>query len=627
MTFDEYEESLRRGEDAARKATATGGGESGSDLFVRLFGRGGDGGSGSAKPGEYGNIRASSAPAKPEDYSGMGERGGVESALLNIQRDTGIESDYDGSVGNWIKNAGYGVAHAAAGRPITGAMDKNLQALAKGTDVDGVPLEQLPDNEVDYLMDAAGANGASGWFRRLLGARASGAWRGDENIMRRWDDNDGARIEDPVERKRARIEYARGIARGMIGLNEFSKQRAEAELEGREETTSGAMLRGLIEQGGYSLPFIAGTALAGPAGAFALAGTAEGVGRYNELRSDKLAMDEEGNVGVVAEGDDAGTAAGKALVRGIMSPTIEMAGGTIATKAAGKLLGSTIGKVPLFRKIGDRIAATKLGRAADKFLNRLGFFGKYTGMQGFPEEMAEELEDQVLDAAFGIDRRESEKREGETWTDRAGESFSDFFKGENLKELATSMLLMQVIGGGSNLLQDKAASRHIDGVLREVAGVDKSELKYYTAEEKVDAFKAWADGLTEDEIAKTFRNGTKQINRMVSEIRKSVGENAFADTDADAPKFKAPTRTDGDGHELLDEGGNAIPDFREAKDDAGRPVMRLYDAESGITIDRTDAGDGYSRYRVTDANGRVRAAESYEQAVARANQMLSGEYL
>ena len=607
MTLDEYEESLRRGEIAANDATTEDGGESGSDMFARLFGGGGDNGDGSPKPGEYGQIRTA-PPMQAADFADAGERGGVESALLNIQRDTGIESDYDGTWAGGLKNAAYATAHAAAGKAVTGAMNKNLQLLAKGVDADGTPLEQLPDREVDYLLDSAGANGAAGWFRRFLGARVSGAWRGEDNLMRQWDATQGAKIADPDERHRARVEYARELARGMIGQREESRQRAGAELEGREETTGGSLLRGLIEQGGYTLPFILGGGVGGTLGSFALAGGSEGLARFNEMRADSLQTDENGNVTVAAGGDDFSTAATKGLARGVMAPAIEMVGGKAATALGGKLLGATIGRIPLFKAMGNRIAATSAGRAVDAFAKRLNFLGRYTGMQGMPEEMAEELEDQVLDAAFGIDRRESEKVDSAA-LERAAGSFGDFFKGENLKELATSMLLMQVMGGAAGVAVDRSRSRHVDGVLREVVGVAPSELKYYTADEKMAAFKAWADGLTEDEIADTFKKGAEQVNRLVADIRANVGENDLSRDEADAPKF------------------NGGGEFAQTTDDAGRTVWRQTDAESGVTIDAIDLGDGDTSFRITDAMGRTRGAETYEQAVMRANQMLSADYL
>ena len=605
----------------------------------------------------YGRVNLNALPTHDE-LAAKGERGGVETAMLNRQEETGIESDYDGSWWGGVRDASQAFAHAVFGRPITNAMNANLQALARGTytDIFGneTPLEQLPDATLDYVMDNTGANGFAG-ARALLGERASHAWRGEDNIMRQWDEREGAKFADEAERKRARVAYAKELAQNMISMQEESKLAASDELAAREETFKGALGRGLLEQGGYTARFMIGKY------GF-IAGVLEGVERAGELLSDKTKVDKNGEIVADAKRDTMGAALAKGAARGVIAPAVELVGGKLLMAGAKGAVRNTLGRIPLVKAVGGKLATTAAGKSVAAFARKMDYVGRMTGMGSFPEEMAEEWEDQVLDAAIGLDRRASENA-GTTALGRARESNAQFFTAQNLGDLAKSMILMQVIQGGAAHALDRMNARRVDAVLENVCGVERGKLRNWTANQKQQAFTAWVEGLSEENVRNMVDGGSRALNRFMSEmfgghgmapvalkdgegrtvgralvrtgrggatagevnealgeIRRAAGENDFTERDADGNpverRFTPQTAEDGKG--------GRKPMWTPAQDEAGNPVLRLVDAENGVTIDSYDfPGDDAPTYRVYDARGRQRAADGIENALAYANGMVA----
>ena len=605
----------------------------------------------------YGRVNPNALPTHDE-LAAKGERGGVETAMLNRQEETGIESNYDGSWWGGVRDASQAFAHAVFGRPITNAMNANLQALARGTytDIFGneTPLEQLPDATLDYVMDNTGANGFAG-VRALLGERASHAWRGEDNIMRQWDEREGAKFADEAERKRARVAYAKELAQNMISMQEESKLAASDELAAREETFKGALGRGLLEQGGYTARFMIGKY------GF-IAGVLEGVERAGELLSDKTKVDKNGEIVADAKRDTMGAALAKGAARGVIAPAVELVGGKLLMAGAKGAVRNTLGRIPLVKAAGGKLAATAAGKSVAAFARKMDYVGRMTGMGSFPEEMAEEWEDQVLDAAIGLDRRASENA-GTTALGRARESNAQFFTAQNLGDLAKSMILMQVIQGGAAHALDRMNARRVDAVLENVCGVERGKLRNWTANQKQQAFTAWVEGLSEENVRNMVDGGSRALNRFMSEmfgghgmapvalkdgegrtvgralvrtgrggatagevnealgeIRRAAGENDFTERDADGNpverRFTPQTAEDGKG--------GRKPMWTPAQDEAGNPVLRLVDAENGVTIDSYDfPGDDAPTYRVYDARGRQRAADGIENALAYANGMVA----
>ena len=605
----------------------------------------------------YGRVNLNALPTHDE-LAAKGERGGVETAMLNRQEKTGIESDYDGSWWGGVRDASQAFAHAVFGHPITNAMNANLQALARGTytDIFGneTPLEQLPDATLDYVMDNTGANGFAG-VRALLGERASHAWRGEDNIMRQWDEREGAKFADEAERKRARVAYAKELAQNMISMQEESKLAASDELAAREETFKGALGRGLLEQGGYTARFMIGKY------GF-IAGVLEGVERAGELLSDKTKVDKNGEIVADAKRDTMGAALAKGAARGVIAPAVELVGGKLLMAGAKGAVRNTLGRIPLVKAAGGKLAATAAGKSVAAFARKMDYVRRMTGMGSFPEEMAEEWEDQVLDAAIGLDRRASENA-GTTALGRARESNAQFFTAQNFGDLAKSMILMQVIQGGAAHALDRMNARRVDAVLENVCGVERGKLRNWTANQKQQAFTAWVEGLSEENVRNMVDGGSRALNRFMSEmfgghgmapvalkdgegrtvgralvrtgrggatagevnealgeIRRAAGENDFTERDADGNpverRFTPQTTEDGKG--------GSKPMWTPAQDEAGNPVLRLVDAENGVTIDSYDfPDDDAPTYRVYDARGRQRAADGIENALAYANGMVA----
>lgn len=506
------------------------------------------------------NVGNAGAPMRPEDFAGEDSMGGMELLALRGQADGApVAERADGSVSAWLKNLSLGVAHNSSGRVASRNIEMNLQDILRGTvrkDGKDMPLTELPDSELDYLVDAAGWNGAGAWFKRFLGPWA----RSDSGVMQDWDRTEGAKIADPSARKAARVRYAQEMARNITLQNERDKQAAQAELQGREKQTGAGFTAGLAQTGSYMLPFMI------PGAHGVMAGLIGGADRGQEMASDRYEMDGDGNVRVAAERDSTGAAIAKGVARGIVEPLVETVGGTLATKALGGLAGATLGKIPLLKSVGGKIAETAVGKALSRYGKTMQRFGRATGLQGAPEETIEEFEDNILDAALGIDRRESEKQGGAL--QRAGEAAKDFFKPESLKNLAESMLLVQILGGGIAHVNDRYRSKPIDNILAESAGIDKGVLKDYTADEKWAAYEAYVNGLSEDEVKEKLGNGADAVNELADVIAKGTAEvddfrrSAYAMMDEDGAK---PENAAADA-QMRQANSNRTGDFASAKE-------------------------------------------------------------
>ena len=457
--------------------------------------------------------RAAASPMRPENFAGEPAMGGIELQRLRDQAAGAPAAEpSDGSFTGWAKNLGHVFAHNTSGRVSEKNIGMNLQDILRGTvrrDGKDVPLTKLPDDELDYLVDAAGWNGAGAWFRRFLGSWA----RSDSGVMQDWDRTQGAKIADPAERKAARVRYAQEIARDIVAQNEWEKGAAQAEIEGREKQWQAGATAGLAQTGSYMFPFLA------PGVGAVLAGAIGGAERGQEMASDRYEMDEDGNIYVAAERDSTGAAIAKGVARGIVEPAVEKVGGKLATKALGSLAGATLGRIPLVKSVGGKIAATGVGKSLAKYGKTMDRLGKATGLQGAPEEVVEEFEDNVIDAVLGIDRRESEKRGGAL--SRGAEAAREFFKPESLKNLAESMLLVQILGGGIAHVNDRYRSKPIDNILSESAGIDRAVLRDYTADEKWAAYEAYVEDLSEDEVKEKLSKGADAVNELTKLISES----------------------------------------------------------------------------------------------------------
>lgn len=445
-------------------------------------------------------------PITAGDAKTMPAMGGTTLASLQAQAESGtVANEDDGTLGNWFGNLVNVVGHNSSGGVVEKNMSKFNQMILRGTvnrDGKEVPLTSLDDDELDYLTDSAGWNGSGSYFRSFLGKWA----RPDSGIMKDWDRTEGARISDPVARKAARVRYAQDIARANIEHQESMKQAAQTEIDNRQRQTGAGIIAGGEKMGAYMLPYMI------PGAHGVVAGLVEGAGRANELMNDRLDTAEDGTIRVGAERDTSRAAIAKGVARGIIAPLIETVGGEAAAGVLGGIAKGTLGRIPLVSSAGGKLAETAAGKAVSGWMRSMRNFGKYTGIQGFPVEVIEELEDQVVDSALALDRRESE-RDG-TMLSRAGESAKQFFKPESLMDLAESMLLVQVLGGGVAALNDRTRSKAIDNILARDVGVEKEKLKGYTPDEKWAAYETYINRLSPEQVAKKFDAGRKAIDEL-----------------------------------------------------------------------------------------------------------------
>ena len=446
-----------------------------------------------AKIGQIQNI------ISPEDAKSMSAMGAGTKGALRVQQQGGPTAyDDDGSISNWLGNMWNTIAYNSSGKVTAKSTNRHLQSILRGTvKVDGkeIPLTQLPDEALDDLADSAGWNGWKGW---LFGLRS------DDSVLQHWDRTTGANIKDPVARKAARIKYAQDVARGMVEQQESEKMAASVELENRPKHFGADVGAGFAETASYMAPYMI------PHTYGIVAGLIEAGDRANELLSDAYEVDNEGNIRIKALRDSTGAAIAKGAARGVVAPLVERFGGDLAM--------GVLGKIPLVKSMGDKIVATTAGKAVDKWIKSMSRLGKYTGMQSMPAEMIEEFEDQVLDAGLGLNLREGEKV-GTTALSRAGGAAKEFFTLDNLQELAESMILIQVLGGGAAYMNDRRITKHLDNLIANEAGIDPKDLAGFSLEEKQAAYRAFVEGLSEAEVSRRFNRGAEAINKLANSIR------------------------------------------------------------------------------------------------------------
>lgn len=452
-----------------------------------------------------------------EDAKAMPSMGASEIAALQVQQQGGPTAyEADGSISNWLGNLWNAISFNSSGKLTAKSTARHNQSILRGTvkkDGKEVPLTELDDDELDYLVDSAGWNGWTGWLGSFVGNRS------DNGIMQQWDKTIGAKITDPIKRKAERVKYAQDIARQNIEQQEWEKHAATTELENRSEDFGAGLSAGFITTGSGMLPYLI------PHAHDVVAGLIVGGDRAQELMLDRYFVDDDGTIRVAAERDSTGDALLKGAARGAIAPAIERFGGRFGGNIAGSAVKNTLGKIPLFKIIEGKVVKTTAGKAISKWMNSMNRLSKYTGLHSFPIEMVEEFEDQVLDAGLGLNLRESEKGDS-TFLSRAGGAVKEFFKPENLADLAESMVILQVLGGGAAFLNDRKLGKHIDNLIVKEGGIAPEELKDYTLEEKLEAYNAFVNGLSEEEIAERFDKGAEAINKLSQAIKEG---SAFID--------------------------------------------------------------------------------------------------
>lgn len=545
-------------------------------------------------------------------------------------------TDTTGNVEGMVKTVG-NLAVNALTRPFANFRQMRQQQLMRGFEDDGAggqrKVAEMSDAEQDFLADEAGMNGWRGAARHLLGnlfgnvsrpkvgkdGKLTMEWErtneptpgkkavrwlfssdDEDTPLKVWDRMEGVKYQDDAERRAARAKYLQDIAGGMVEMGEVKKENARREFKGRNPTEDVDMLGELVVQGAYTLPFaVDRTGL--------LAGAISAASRYGELKSDKYAFDRDGNM-VVDERRDTNDlgAATKATLGAAAEVGVEKVGGELATGAASKLAKATIGRIPLVSETAKGLAATEAGQAVSQFLRRYRVLASRTGFNSLPAEIVEEFEQDLIDKGLGIGERESAK-EGTDIASRAAEATAEFWDPKNLWNLTKSMVGLMVVQGGAAHAADRLGSRRIDAVLEKGLGLDESTVRSYTKGEKQVAFEAWLNGMDEKEVATTFKDGAKYINRLVKEIGDTAGKSDFGT--ASEVKFTVPTNSD----------GNAL--WSQATDELGRPCLRIADEKAGVTVDEYELHDGSTVYRVYDKAGNRMSADSKDAALKAADKL------
>lgn len=597
-----------------------------------------------------------------EAVAAKGEMGITETAQKDYEAATGAEAPKNPILAQ-IANMGLTVG----GRLNANLQMQAAQKLAAGGNYD--------DRDVDDLMDQMVYGGVKKVNDALetvptvvgLGAEMTMFFhrkqrqkqeRVPNEIMRDWDETEGRRYTAPDERRAARIEYARQIATDFIRERSAVRQNAETELKNREVThTANVVSRGLGMLG-YTAPY-----LLGPVGILAqLAeeGSANAVGYAN----DEYGYDGDGRFRIVAEGDDAGRAALAGFGTAGIETATEIVGGKIGgalakrgAKTLGRLvvgnkaaeaIGAGVGK--LAGKTAEALGKTKVGRKTLAFAKGVGSVFKWTSrkmhLENPIEENIEEFESQQANSLLGWDKRRSEL---ENLTDENGKPIDgvgarwwhdtkQFLKPGEILKLNEAMLL--TMGGGAAVAHfaNRSARKYVDNIIRKHDLMSEEEINTASLEDKVNAYKAWAAKLNEDETARMIDEGTGVVDRLAERIAGSYGEkrkrvNALREKMAERDdynngieldrlqiprqKFNVPMRQDGRGRN--------VPDFRQVIVDnveTGETAQRnaVYD-ESGISI-ADNGGNGDAAYIVFSPDGRAsRDFPTLTQAVKFATQL------
>ena len=584
-------------------------------------------------------VRRDAQGLSDEEYWRKGNLSTGEYVSLKTKM-AGLEpfevTDETGNAEGMAKTVGNLAVNALA-RPFANFRQMRQQQLMRGFEDDGEggqrPVAEMSDAEQDFLADEAGMNGWRGAARHLLGnlfgnvsrpkvgkdGKLTMEWErtneptlgkkavrwlfssdDEDTPLKMWDRMEGVKYSDDAERRAARAKYLQDLAGGMVEMDEVKKENARREFKGRNPTDDVDMLGELVVQGAYTLPFaVDRTGL--------LAGAISAASRYGELKSDKYAFDRDGNM-VVDERRDTNDlgAATKATLGAAAEVGVEKVGGELATGAASKHLKATIGRIPLVSETAKGLAATEAGQAVSQFLRRYRVLASRTGFNSLPAEIVEEFEQDLIDKGLGIGERESAK-EGTDIASRAAEATAEFWDPKNLWNLTKSMVGLMVVQGGAAHAADRLGSRRIDAVLEKGLGLDEDTVRSYTKGEKQVAFEAWLNGMDEQEVATTFKDGAKYINRLVKEIGDMAGKSDFGT--ASEVKFTVPTNGD----------GNAL--WNRATDESGRQCLRIADGKSGVTVDEYRLYDGSTIYRIYDKAGNRMSADSKDAALAAADKL------
>lgn len=549
-------------------------------------------------------------------------------------------ADYAAATGADAPENPFSAQAANMGLAVGGQLNANIQMDAAQTLIrDG---DHLDDDDINAAMDNImfGVFGpAKGWFAK-------------NGVMEEWDNGIGKGFKDAEKRATARRKFAQQIALDFVKERTAVQRNATTEEEGRGISHGGEFLTRGAGNVAYAMPFALG-----PAG-IALQTAQQSASNAIGLHNDKYGYDDEGNFGIAAKGDGWGKAALKGTASAGFETATEIALGKVgmaALKRGGKLVGAD----KLLSKAGSMVgsgAGKVLGKETTDAVAQWGArWGKKLGklykvtddklhIGGLPEEMLEELESAVFNAATGADTRDSEQVDAKgnrtTAWDRTSDAVCNFFKPSELGTMAETMLLTMGAAPFAAKMMNRGNEKALNGMLRRLdlmSEADISETDYNT---KVAALDAWRNSLTDEQVIDRLKSGqgfldklcdkiegkdgTAEDAKAVNDLKRGIMERIAANAGINLDElgktyqpFQVRLRTKPDGTD--------VPDFKTvirvgSDGSRGGKARTVEDADgSGISIEETATG-----YRVNLAPGAERDGMdfgTFEEAVDFATKM------
>ena len=529
---------------------------------------------------------------------------------------------------------------ANMGTAIGGQLNANIQMDAAQTLIrDG---DHLDDDDINAAMDNImfGVFGpAKGWFAK-------------NGVMEEWDNGIGKGFKDAEKRATARRKFAQQIALDFVKERTAVQKNAVTEEEGRGISHGGEFLTRGAGNVAYAMPFALG-----PAG-IVLQTAQQSASNAIGLHNDKYGYDDEGNFGIAAKGDDWGKAALKGTASAGFETATEIALGKVgmaALKRGGKLIGAD----KVLSKAGSMVgsgAGKVLGKETTDAVAQWGArWGKKLGklykvtddklhIGGLPEEMLEELESAVFNAATGADTRDSEQVDAQgnrtTAWDRTSDAVRHFFKPSEFGTMAETMLLTMGAAPFAAKMMNRGNEKSLNNMLRRLDLMSEADIAETDYNTKVAALDAWRNSLTDEQVIDRLKagqgfldklcdkiegkDGTAEDAKAVNDLKRGIMERIAANAGINLDElgktyqpFQVRLRTKPDGTD--------VPDFKNvirvgSDGSRGGRARTVEDADgSGISIEETATG-----YRVNLAPGAERDGmdfDTFEDAVDFATRM------
>ena len=446
------------------------------------------------------------------------------------------------------------------------------------------------------------------------------------------------------EKSKTPEEFAdklKGLSEGELKAFVNRKKEAAARLEANPAGTTGAIVNGLFTNLGYQGKYIVASAMPGGIGyALLAADTAEQ--RAKELGTKTYDVDADGNLIVLHTDDDEKSAMLKGAAGGIAEVAVEqflektigwaakgmpikmfgvdkVVAPAVAkgTAKLGSVLNKTVGKAG--RGMATALSKKPVGKFIVGMAQNFGKYQKYTGINGMPMEMIEEHVQDFCDDVLGFGTQDrvytSAGLEAKKWWNEkltSGSHNADLFLG------LIGTMGMQGIYAGAKAHHEIAKWRQNPaGFLKTM--IDPKKVDALSDDEVHHLYNLVASpNFTKDRVERFLGHVQKrtELAAAVAEL-KDANESFWVDEAAKKgvkSQFDAPTRPSKIA------GGVQI-DYRPFKLKDGRTVMRAYDKNTGISIDKYDD----THFIVTNADGLrlpvvgADAAEAGQKALAMAD--------